>query len=66
MKFANCLGKSLTVALTGATMSTAALLFLSGPLGMAAAVLGCALCAYSLRYPLRAYEGHDQRDETRF
>jgi hypothetical protein len=66
MKLANRWDKSLGFALTGAVTSTAALLFLSGPLGMAAAVLGCALCAYSLRYPLRAYRSPDQRDETRF
>jgi hypothetical protein len=64
MKFPNRLGKSLTIALTGATMSTAALLFLAGPLGIAAAVLGCAVCAYSLRYPLRPYESHAQRVQT--
>jgi hypothetical protein len=39
-------------ALTGAVMSTAALLLLSGAVGIAVAVLGCALCAYSLRRSL--------------
>ena len=43
--------RALAFALAGAVMSTVSLLFLSGRLGVALAVLGCALCVYSLRYP---------------
>jgi hypothetical protein len=44
--------KSLAIALTGASISTVALLFFSGILGISVAVLGCAVCLYSLRYPM--------------
>ena len=43
--------KALAFALAGAVMSTMSLLFLSGRLGIALAILGCVLCVYSLRYP---------------
>jgi hypothetical protein len=46
--------QELAFALVGAVLSTGALLTLSGAIGIACAVVGCAVCAYSLTHARRA------------